>query len=81
MPGTHDTYICPHKKVLKLKVRCHHLRNVVYRHYQSRKEDCRDGPFQERCLAKSTTKIRHLLIPLDKSEEKKEMVVYKSRNG
>jgi transposase len=69
-----DTYICPNSKVLKLNVRRHYIRNVVYRHYLSKKEDCRYCPFRERCLAKSTTKVRHLLIPLDKSEQK-------SRNG
>ncbi len=65
-----DTYICPNKKVLKLKVRRHYIRNVVYRHYQSRKQDCRDCPFRERCLAKPTTMVRHLLIPLENREQK-----------
>jgi len=65
-----DTNICPNAKVLKLKVKRHYLRNVVYRHYQSQQEDCRDCPFREKCLAKPTTKIRHLLIPLPSNEQK-----------
>lgn len=67
---SNDTYICPNGKVLKLNVRRHYIRNVVYRHYRSKKEDCRECPFRERCLAKPTTKIRHLLIPIDKAEQK-----------
>jgi transposase len=64
------TYICPNGKVLNLKVRRHYIRNVVYRHYCSKEQDCRDCPFRKRCLAKATTKVRHLLIALEKSEQK-----------
>jgi hypothetical protein len=65
-----DTYICPNGKLLKLNVRRHYIRNVVYRHYRSKKEDCRDCPFRNKCLAKPTTRIRHLLLPLEKKEQK-----------
>jgi len=65
-----DTYFCPNGKILRLHVRRHYIRNVVYRHYRSGKEDCMDCPFRENCLAKPTTKIRHLMIPLDRAEQK-----------
>ncbi|MFQ5771428.1 MAG: transposase [bacterium] len=65
-----DTYLCPNGKVLRLKVRRHYLRNVVYRHYQSRETDCAGCPFREKCLSKPTTRIKHLLIPLEKNEQK-----------
>jgi len=65
-----DTYICPNGKVLKLNARRHYIRNVVYRHYLSKKQDCHHCPFRDKCLAKPTTKMRHLLIPLEKAEQK-----------
>lgn len=65
-----DTYLCPNGKVLRLKVRRHHMRYVVYRHYQSRESDCVGCPFRVKCLSKPTTKRKHLLIPLEQNEHR-----------
>jgi len=65
-----DTYLCPNGKVLHLKVRRHYMRHRVYRHYESRQGDCIGCPFREKCMSKPTTKVKHLLIPLKRSEQK-----------
>lgn len=67
---SNDSYRCPNDKVLKLRVRRHHIRHVVYRHYRSQAEDCRLCPFRDKCLAKPATKVRHLMIPLYKAGQK-----------
>lgn len=59
-------YICKNGKVLKRKAKSHRMRNIVYDMYWANPDDCSVCPLRLKCLSTPQTKIRYLLIPVDR---------------
>ena len=59
-----DRYICPNKKILKLRARKAHARGRDARRYAANKRDCEQCPLRDRCLLTKKTKRKCLCIPI-----------------
>lgn len=59
-------YICKNGKVLKRKAKAHKMRNIIYDMYWAKESDCSACPLRLQCLSTPQTKIRYLLIPVDR---------------
>ncbi|KPK87422.1 hypothetical protein AMJ80_12095 [bacterium SM23_31] len=57
-------YKCPAGKYLKQMSLKHKSRNKYYRYYQARETDCRECSLKSKCLSKTDSKSRSLLIPI-----------------
>jgi transposase len=59
-----DSYRCPQGKVLKLYARQHRTnRGESYRRYRSRREDCAQCPWRDRCLKRNAER-KSLALPV-----------------
>jgi hypothetical protein len=59
-----DQYICPNKKILRLRARKAHARGRDARRYAANKRDCEQCPLRDRCLLTKKTKRKCLCIPI-----------------
>jgi len=59
-------YICKNGKVLTRKAKAHKMRNIIYDMYWAKESDCSACPLRLQCLSTPQTKIRYLLIPVDR---------------
>lgn len=63
-----DTYVCPHGRELRLRMRKGRKENRLYRVYISSKSDCADCPLKPHCLPDKRRKCRSLSVPIGKTE-------------
>jgi transposase len=63
-----DNYICPNKKILKLKTRRQRIYDSLYRRYQASENDCIQCKLREKCLRDEKTKFKSLAIFIEKVE-------------
>jgi transposase len=64
-----ECYRCPGGKVLKLKARCHQIKNNLYRRYEAEEADWRSWPLREQCLQTPETRRKHLAVLIGKVKE------------
>ena len=59
-----DEYLCPHGKVLSLKVKKTVVDGVIYRRYAADREDCKGCQLKTHCIKGKNVKGRYLNVPL-----------------
>jgi hypothetical protein len=59
-----DEYICPRKKVLKLRAKRVIADGVIYRRYAAEKKDCKGCELKVSCIRRKNAKRRYLSIPV-----------------
>ncbi len=62
-----DRYICPHGKVLQLRVKRVLNRGHLYRKYYAAEQDCQICPLKPRCIYAAGAKRKQLFVPLGES--------------
>jgi hypothetical protein len=63
-----DHYLCPNKKILKLKTRRQRIYDSLYRRYQASENDCIQCMLRAKCLRDEKTKFKSLAIFIEKVE-------------
>jgi len=59
-----DEYLCPHGKVLRLKVKKTVVDGVIYRRYAADREDCTGCELKVHCIRGKNVKGRYLNVPV-----------------
>jgi hypothetical protein len=59
-----DKYICPNRKVLKLKVKSVEADGIIYRRYAADEKDCAVCKLKAKCLRKGISRQRQLSVPV-----------------
>jgi transposase len=61
---TADRYVCPHGKILKLRVKKTEAHGLIQRRYAADEKDCKDCPLRSKCLNTKSSKRRRLSVPI-----------------
>ncbi len=59
-----DRYVCPHGKILKLRVKKTEAHGLIQRRYAADEKDCKDCPSRSRCLNTKSSRRRRLSVPI-----------------
>ncbi len=59
-----DRYVCPHGRVLKLKVKKTEAYGIIQRRYAADEKDCKDCPSRSKCLNTRSSRRRRLSVPI-----------------
>ncbi len=78
---TLDQYICPHGKILKLRVKRFLDNGYLYRKYIAAEEDCQSCPLRPRCIYGMDAKRKHLSVPIGESLSKQMVEKIETEQG
>jgi IS5 family transposase len=76
-----DQYICPHGKVLRLRVKRVLDHGHLYRKYLAAEEDCQTCPLKPRCIYGKGAKRKQLAVPIGESLSKQMVAKIDTEQG